>query len=99
MSHLIELSDSVYRELIEVANQKGDTPAGWIEQKLHVNPDLINGENSYSKLKTAQSLKTQNAWDVLDTMTGSLEAPEDWSAEHDRYFVVAPKLYDNTKDK
>ena len=24
-----------------------------------------------------------DAWDVLDSMTGSVEAPSDWSAEHD----------------
>lgn len=32
-----------------------------------------------------------NAWDVLESLTGIVEAPADWSAEHDHY------LYDTLK--
>ena len=34
-----------------------------------------------------------NAWDILDEMTGSIEAPEDWAKEHDHY------LYGTQKNK
>ena len=34
-----------------------------------------------------------NAWDILDTMTGSIEGPEDWAKEHDHY------LYGTQKNK
>jgi hypothetical protein len=27
-----------------------------------------------------------NAWDVLESLTGTVEAPADWSKEHDHYF-------------
>lgn len=33
----------------------------------------------------------ENAWDVLEAITGSLEAPPDWSKEHDHYLYGTPK--------
>ena len=33
-----------------------------------------------------------NAWDVLETMTGTMVAPEDFSVEHDHYLYGTPKL-------
>lgn len=33
----------------------------------------------------------ENAWDVLDTLTGSVEAPTDWSEEHDHYLYGTPR--------
>ncbi|MEO0375356.1 MAG: hypothetical protein AAF329_12180 [Cyanobacteria bacterium P01_A01_bin.17] len=32
-----------------------------------------------------------NAWDVLESLTGTVEAPADWSAEHDHYLYSTPK--------
>ena len=32
-----------------------------------------------------------NAWDLLENLTGTVEAPEDWSAEHDHYLYGTPK--------
>ena len=32
-----------------------------------------------------------NAWDVLDELTGAVEAPEDWALEHDHYLYSAPR--------
>ncbi|WP_448574435.1 hypothetical protein [Trichothermofontia sp.] len=32
-----------------------------------------------------------DAWDVLESLTGTLEAPSDWSAEHDHYLYGTPK--------
>ena len=32
-----------------------------------------------------------NAWDVLEAMTGVIDAPEDWAAEHDHYLYGTPK--------
>jgi hypothetical protein len=31
-----------------------------------------------------------NAWDVLESLTGTVEAPIDWSAEHDHYLYGTP---------
>lgn len=38
-----------------------------------------------------QHLKASNAWDVLESLTGTVEAPTDWSAEHDHYLYGTPK--------
>ncbi len=32
-----------------------------------------------------------NAWDTLDALAGSLEAPHDWATEHDHYLYGTPK--------
>jgi hypothetical protein len=33
----------------------------------------------------------EDAWDVLDRMTGTIDGPTDWSAEHDHYLYGTPK--------
>ncbi len=38
-----------------------------------------------------QPIDQQNAWDVLEAMTGTVEAPYDWSSEHDYYLYGTPK--------
>lgn len=39
-----------------------------------------------------QHLQTfSNAWDILESLTGNVEAPTDWSAEHDHYLYGTPK--------
>jgi len=35
---------------------------------------------------------TGNAWEVLETLTGTLEAPSDWSSQHDHYLYGTPKI-------
>lgn len=32
-----------------------------------------------------------DAWQVLEALTGAVDAPEDWSAEHDHYISGSPK--------
>jgi len=39
-----------------------------------------------------QHLETAgDAWDVLEALTGTVEAPPDWSDEHDHYLYGIPK--------
>ena len=42
----------------------------------------------------AQDTKEENAWDVLEKFVGTVEAPSDWSAEHDHYLYGTPKRHD-----
>lgn len=37
----------------------------------------------------------QNAWDLLENLMGTVDAPEDWSAEHDHYLYGTPKRQDD----
>jgi hypothetical protein len=39
-----------------------------------------------------QVVPVQNAWDLLGNLMGTVEAPEDWSAEHDHYLYGTPKI-------
>lgn len=32
-----------------------------------------------------------DAWDVLEAIAGTVDAPNDWSAEHDHYLYGTPK--------
>lgn len=32
-----------------------------------------------------------NAWDILDKLTGTVEAPQDWALEHDHYLYGVPR--------
>lgn len=34
---------------------------------------------------------TENAWDVLEEFAGTIDAPADWSVEHDHYLYGTPK--------
>ena len=34
---------------------------------------------------------TENSWDILEGMIGTVEAPPDWSKEHDHYLYGTPK--------
>ena len=38
-----------------------------------------------------KSLVDGDAWDVLEVLTGTLEAPHDWASEHDHYLYGTPK--------
>ena len=33
----------------------------------------------------------QSAWDVLEQLAGTVNAPADWAAEHDHYLYGSPK--------
>jgi hypothetical protein len=34
---------------------------------------------------------SENAWDVLESLAGTIDAPDDWSSEHDHYLYGTPK--------
>jgi AF2212-like len=46
---------------------------------------------------TSPPCKIEDAWDVLDQMTGTIDGPEDWSTEHDHYLYGTPKRHDGPK--
>jgi len=36
----------------------------------------------------------ESAWDILAQLTGTVEGPTDWAAEHDHYLYGTPKRRD-----
>jgi hypothetical protein len=35
----------------------------------------------------------QDGWDIIESLIGTVEAPEDWAIEHDHYLYGLPKKY------
>ena len=35
--------------------------------------------------------KEADVWDVLEDLTGTVDAPEDWASQHDHYLYGTPK--------
>ncbi len=42
-----------------------------------------------------KALADPTAWDVLDSLTGSIASPADWAQEHDHYLYGGPKREDS----
>ncbi len=43
------------------------------------------------ELPSPSSSEAADAWDELESLTGSVEAPSDWAQEHDHSLYGAPK--------
>lgn len=59
------------------------------------NPVKLKKNNHYRVLIEIEEEEVSgNAWDVLKSMTGTIEGPEDWSEELDHYLYNTPKKYE-----
>ncbi|MEC4983600.1 MAG: hypothetical protein SAJ37_00295 [Oscillatoria sp. PMC 1068.18] len=47
--------------------------------------------------KVPDSQVSQSPWDTLEELAGTIEAPEDWSTEHDHYLYGTPKRNGNNE--
>jgi hypothetical protein len=56
------------------------------EKKIELTPNT-----RYIISIISEEKETKNAWDILEDMAGTIEAPEDWSKEHDHYLYGTPK--------
>jgi hypothetical protein len=72
------MSSPIITQIIEQVN---DLPDNLQQQVL----------NFVLTLRKEHLQESENAWDVLDSLTGTVEAPADWSAEHDHYLYGTPK--------
>jgi hypothetical protein len=59
-------------------------------------PDtVLNLEPNTRYLVTIQTIETPpesgDLWDLLENLAGTVEAPPDWSDEHDHYLYGTPK--------
>lgn len=64
---------------------------------------LLEPNNRYLIQIISQADQTQkvdnNAWDILEEMTGTYEAPKDWSSEHDYYLYGTSKKNSNDEQR
>ncbi len=72
------MSNSIVTQIVE---QMNDLPDDLQQQVLIF----------VRSLRQAHLQESGNAWDVLESLTGTVEAPADWSAEHDHYLYGTPK--------
>lgn len=62
----------------------------------HIMAEEVNKETVRKAGVTGQLCDTPksasgDAWDLLDSLTGTLEGPEDWSSQTDHYLYGTPK--------
>ncbi len=69
--------------------------AEWLQNYLNTQG---NTEHEETEQKVTFVQNQQNAWDVLESMMGTVEAPPDWSINHDHYLYGTAKRYpDNSQ--
>jgi hypothetical protein len=63
-----------------------------IEEMNELPDDLQQQVLQFVETLRQQHLQNSgDAWDVLESLTGTVEAPADWSDEHDHYLYGTPK--------
>jgi hypothetical protein len=63
-----------------------------IEEMNDLPDDLQHQVLNFVVTLRQQHIQTSgDAWDVLESLTGTVEAPTDWSAERDHYLYGTPK--------
>ncbi|MFE4105044.1 hypothetical protein [Almyronema epifaneia] len=72
------MSNSIVTKVIDEMN---DLPNELQQQVLTF---VVNLRQEYRQ-------NSNDAWDILESMTGTIEAPADWSVEHDHYLYGTPK--------
>jgi hypothetical protein len=46
-----------------------------------------------------QDSEKGDVWDLLESLSGTLDAPADWASEHDHYLYGAPKRQSGHKNE
>ena len=57
----------------------------------------LNGRYRVTVEDEVEIAEEQSAWEVLEQFAGTVEAPEDWAAEHDHYLYGSPKRGEGSK--
>jgi hypothetical protein len=60
------------------------------EEKIELEPNTYYIIQIISQEAPSEN-NNKNAWELLEEMAGTYEAPEDWSSEHDHYLYGTPK--------
>jgi len=92
MNSLTEVEEAIQKlSTIEVRQL-----AEWLQTYLNTEGNTEHKEETEQKVTFVQN--QQNAWDVLESMMGTVEAPPDWSINHDHYLYGTAKRYpDNSQ--
>ncbi|MDB9466176.1 hypothetical protein PN480_15865 [Dolichospermum circinale CS-1225] len=85
LNNLIQLFQARKPEIVTLEIEPAKTEHPWLKfAGMHKNNPLFS--------ETLEYIENQgNAWDVLEALTGTIEAPSDWSSQHDFYLYGTPK--------
>ncbi len=61
------------------------------EKPLNLEPNKRYRILVISEEKSPPDTPKENAWDILERLAGTVDAPEDWSIQHDHYLYGTPK--------
>jgi predicted RNase H-like HicB family nuclease len=88
LNNLIELFQARKPEIVTLEIKPPKTEHPWMRfAGMHKDNPLFT--------ESLEDIENEgNAWDVLEALTGTIEAPSDWSSQHDHYLYGTPK-YDN----
>ena len=85
LNNLIQLFQARKPEIVTLEIEPDKTEHPWLK---------FAGMHKDNPLFTESLENEGNAWDVLEALTGTIEAPSDWSSQHDHYLCGNPK-HDN----
>ena len=85
LNNLIQLFQARKPEIVTLEIEPDKTEHPWLK---------FAGMHKDNPLFTESLENEGNAWDVLEALTGTIEAPSDWSSQHNHYLYGTPK-HDN----
>ena len=88
LNNLIQLFQARKPEIVTLEIEPDKTEHPWLKfAGMHKDNPLFT--------ESLEDIENEgNAWDVLEALTGTIEAPSDWSSQHDHYLCGNPK-HDN----
>ena len=88
LNNLIQLFQARKPEIVTLEIEPDKTEHPWLKfSGMHKDNPLFG--------ETLEYIKNEgNACDVLEALTGTIEAPSDWSSQHNHYLYGTPK-HDN----
>ena len=88
LNNLIQLFQARKPEIVTLEIEPDKTEHPWLKfAGMHKDNPLFT--------ESLEDIENEgNAWDVLEALTGTIEAPSDWSSQHNFYLYGTPK-HDN----
>ncbi len=88
LNNLIQLFQARKPEIVTLEIEPDKTEHPWLKfAGMHKDNPLFT--------ESLEDIENEgDAWDVLEALTGTIEAPSDWSSQHDHYLCGNPK-HDN----
>ncbi len=87
--------DLLLEVTIQTEGQKLEVSSGWNQLKEWFFEQLDNLTDLISIEIEHPEVNSREAWAVIESLIGTVEAPKDWSLEHDHYIHGTPKRYQN----